>query len=669
MLEFGLFLTGWQSLAATEDPFVGFAGGNSPLFVEAKSGKGERALTTARNKLRWFNDQSFQVEKAANTYRIFCLGGSTTYGHPYDDATSFAGWLRELLPEWEPALQWEVVNCGGISYASYRVAKLMQELVEHEPDLFVIYTGHNEFLEARTYEQLKKASPVLLWLAGLASHTRSYTVASKLIEAVRGGASNDSAQNLLPGEVSTLLDSAVGLEVYHRDDEQQQLVYEHFELNLRRMVEMARQSGAEVILISPASNLAQCAPFKSENKAELKGAALLEWQAAFDEAERLFTEGKFAAAVPAINRAVELDNRHAATLYLRGRILHAMGESKRAKIDFVRARDEDICCLRAPQPIIDIVRKTAHDMNVPLVDFVQWTEESTEDAIPGDALFLDHVHATIDSYQALALQILETMAEQDLVAGKTTTRTSAKSTTLSDEVIAQANKRVHARIDSAQHGVALRNISKVYSWAGKKEDADRIALRALELIPDDPDTIYQAANAHVRLGNIDEGIRLYQRILELMPSYAAAVNASLGFAYAAKGDEDKCIEYYEKALALNPDYSDIHYNLATVFERRGELSDAEEHYTRAITGNEYHYMAQYRLGLVYSLQEKWEAARDQFIRSAELNPTAIEPHLGLGQVMAIMGDPLAARQQFQWVLERAPGNVDAQQELQRLKQR
>ena len=35
---------------------------------------------------------------------------------------------------------------GGVSYASYRVAALMEELVRYEPDLFVIYSGHNEFL-------------------------------------------------------------------------------------------------------------------------------------------------------------------------------------------------------------------------------------------------------------------------------------------------------------------------------------------------------------------------------------------------------------------------------------------------------------------------------------------------------------------------------------------
>ena len=40
----------------------------------------------------------FRTRQPSGTVRIFCMGGSTTYGHPYDDKTSFCGWLRAMLP-------------------------------------------------------------------------------------------------------------------------------------------------------------------------------------------------------------------------------------------------------------------------------------------------------------------------------------------------------------------------------------------------------------------------------------------------------------------------------------------------------------------------------------------------------------------------------------------
>ena len=124
----------------TDDPFVGFAE-NVPQFVETTAADGSVILRTANNKRGLFNYQEFPKEKAGNGYRIFCMGGSTTYGRPYYDKVSFCGWLREYLKAADPLRNWEVINAGGISFASYRVAKLMAELKHYQPDLFIVYSG------------------------------------------------------------------------------------------------------------------------------------------------------------------------------------------------------------------------------------------------------------------------------------------------------------------------------------------------------------------------------------------------------------------------------------------------------------------------------------------------------------------------------------------------
>ncbi len=70
----------------TRDPFVGFDS-RVPLFVEATR-TGHTVLSTAANKLDYFNTQDFSPRKLPGSYRIFCLGGSTTFGRPYDDTVS-----------------------------------------------------------------------------------------------------------------------------------------------------------------------------------------------------------------------------------------------------------------------------------------------------------------------------------------------------------------------------------------------------------------------------------------------------------------------------------------------------------------------------------------------------------------------------------------------------
>ena len=86
-----LAVAGVKPLALTEDPYIGFASGQH-LYIKKKSADGTEVLETNPVKLTHFNFQSFPAKKAAGTFRIFALGGSTTYGHPWRDTTSFSAW-------------------------------------------------------------------------------------------------------------------------------------------------------------------------------------------------------------------------------------------------------------------------------------------------------------------------------------------------------------------------------------------------------------------------------------------------------------------------------------------------------------------------------------------------------------------------------------------------
>ena len=242
LLEISLALWGVEPVLYAEDPYVGFAG-NIPLLVEEKAADGQVRMVTAPNKIKWFNKQRFPKKKPSGTYRIFSMGGSTTYGRPYDDALSFSGWLREFLPAADPSRQWEVINAGGISYASYRVTVVMEELARYEPDLFIIYSGHNEFLERRTYRNIIEAPKPLTAVGGLVSRTRLYAAGRKVLAAARKRPPDPkNAETLLKGEVDAMLDHAVGPEDYTRDSALWEQAIAHYRFNLNRMIDIARSA-------------------------------------------------------------------------------------------------------------------------------------------------------------------------------------------------------------------------------------------------------------------------------------------------------------------------------------------------------------------------------------------------------------------------------------------
>src|SRR5262245_60049911 len=106
--EAALRLADFAPLAERRDLYVS-SEPPSPLFVPVTGAQSEW-METAPAKRRFFNLQRFPRHKAPGTTRVFCLGGSTTYGHPYDDHTSYCGWLRAFLAAADPGRTWEVIN-------------------------------------------------------------------------------------------------------------------------------------------------------------------------------------------------------------------------------------------------------------------------------------------------------------------------------------------------------------------------------------------------------------------------------------------------------------------------------------------------------------------------------------------------------------------------------
>jgi len=437
-----------------DDPYVSFAG-LRPLFVLDSTGT---RFETAEERLICFCPQSFAATKPPETFRVFCLGGSTVQGRPYSTETSFTTWLKLNLRAARPETDWEVVNCGGISYASYRLVPIMQELLKHEPDLFIIYTGHNEFLEDRTYRPLKRMPHALLRLHQVMLNLRSYSLAHQFFSSRRAQGTGDgrSSKPVLPTEVQARLDFSDGLDSYHRDDVWHQVTIEHFRHNLQTMVRMSRGAGVPVILVNPVTNLKDCPPFKSQFRIDLsererervvelwEQAGKLGWADAYDK-------------VALLEQAAALDNRHAGLLYLIGKCYEYIGRSTEAKSWFLLAKEEDVCPLRILEPMHDAILDIAAQHRVPLVDARMLIEERTKDGVPGDEWLLDHVHPSIAGHQLIADSLYQAIEDMELV------RTPQNWRTTRDELW----QRHLLSLNENYYAQGLTRLQRLHNWSRK----------------------------------------------------------------------------------------------------------------------------------------------------------------------------------------------------------
>jgi tetratricopeptide (TPR) repeat protein len=618
-----LLLLGIQPGVATADPYVAFERG-VPLFVERAGDDGRAILVTAENKRAYFNDQQFPKRKPLGTYRVFCMGGSTTYGRPYDDMTSFPGWLRELLPVADASRDWEVINAGGVSYASYRVVVLMEELAGYQPDLFVIYSGHNEFLEERTYREVRESPPALHRVSALLSHTRTYSLVQTLVKPSK----SDPGPHKMPDEVDALLDHTVGPSAYHRDDRLRKQILENYRFNLVRMIEIARSAGADMLLVVPASNVKDASPFKSQHKDDLSEEQHAEWLQFFERGRSLQAAGRPDEALREYQRAAKIDDRFAELHYRMGQLLLEMRRLAEARIALERALDEDVCPLRVLPEIQEILRETAQEFSIPLVDAEDLLRNECLRRFghnsPGREYFLDHVHPTIETNRLLAETMVERLIDESIIERRTS---------WSEESIEKVAARIEAKIDAEVQAVALRNLAKVLNWAGKHAEAGPLALRAVNLrarrrLPEDPEAFVLAA-AHLKTtGDVDTAISYYQQALRHNPDYVEA-HRLLGAAMVEQGRFDEAGVHFQEAARLEPDDAHAHHMAGAVLAELDRYSEAIEHYRRAdrLTPSDAHI----HFNMAFALEQlgKTDDAARWYRSTLKLNPDDAEARRNL----------------------------------------
>jgi lysophospholipase L1-like esterase len=404
---------GFGAAEVGDDPFVEFAA-SRPLFELLTDGDRYR---TSEQRLGFFRRVEFDRIKPSKEFRIFVVGGSTVQGHPYSVETSFPSCLQTALQIADPSISWNVVNCGGVSYASYRLVPVVQECLQYQPDLVIFCEGHNEFLEDVTYAPIREQSPSRQSIGEASNQLRIVRLLRRMFQSertqqamqrVKDGVDQAVPRTLLTAEVDTILNHDGGLEAYHRDDRHAETVVEHFRTNLERMHRLCENHGVPLLIVQPPSNLADCPPFKSEFSSETTdelrrriGQKLLE--------ARSLSRASTTDAIAVAKEAVQLDPRFAASCYELGKLQLAYHDFEAARESLQRACDEDVCPLRMTSPLVQAMQETVTQFQIPLLNADDLLRGMSRNGVIGYDLLVDHVHPSFRGNEEIGIAIADWM--------------------------------------------------------------------------------------------------------------------------------------------------------------------------------------------------------------------------------------------------------------------
>lgn len=357
--------------------------GNLDLFIKPEVFDGRIVIPNPEFTGRYFfnvrtmpnpSTDTFLAVKPENGYRVFVMGGSTTNGYPYGYNATFSRVFRDILQDTAPDRYIEVINVATSAINTYTLYDQIDEILSFEPDLILIYSGHNEYYGAlgvgssetfgafpgfiRTFLKLQRYKTFLLVRDGITNF-------SAWLARIRG-------QQGTPTE-GTLMQRMVGQQQIPLDGRLYELGKLQYQSNLNAIIRKFERRNVPVMLGSLTSNLIDQKPFISvpfENHPPA--------DEVFQRAVRSFQAESFEVALE----------------------------------DFIYARDLDALRFRAPSSFNQIIQETSNRFsNVHYVPIKEAFQEASEHGLIGYNLMLEHLHPNYTGYHLMGMTFFEAFVE------------------------------------------------------------------------------------------------------------------------------------------------------------------------------------------------------------------------------------------------------------------
>lgn len=162
---------------------------------------------------------------------------------------------------------------------------------------------------------------------------------------------------------------------------------------------------------------------------------------------------------------------------------------------------------------------------------------------------------------------------------------------------------------------------------------------------------YRGNFALYALGETDRAIDFYQRALKIDPDFVLA-RYDLAVTYRGMGEVDKAIAEYEKVLKINPRFPEALSNLGGQYFRKGDVPQAVAHFQKAIEVYPNFIQALSNLGAALNKQGNSKQALPHLKKALALDPEFAVAYFNLGNAYFAIGNLDEAETAFNNAVEK-----------------
>ncbi len=547
----------------------------------------ERYFSAGSPMIPDLKPSTFRRVKDKSVFRVFCVGESSMAGTPYEMSATIPALLRTQLRHLDPGRTIEVVNFGASAVNTNVIADLMPSLLALQPDLILLYAGHNEFYgpDGVGASWIERQLPVL---TEYKYRARGLVLIRLFQHALRDLAPRRQERNLMK-QVSQ------GMRVELESAEAQRIFF-RFQENLRRIFREARREGIPVIASDVASNLS-FPPFAYREEEGFDGIPLMFASARYADLETLLAGFR------------SRDSTNGFIEYWSGRTAVATGDSRRGAALLRRAKDYDLLKFRAPEMTNVTLRRVCTDEGVPCLSADSLLCALSPRGITDSALFCEHLHPNVRGYDQITRLFAREILRENLLPG-------ADGGSL---LPFDPDSLSIPWLDMAYAELSLRNLTEHWPFTG----------------------------VHLRMTSFDTADGPRQQIaIDLYNRTVGWDEASSRFVEYAlrKGLYPDAIRMLSALLAEHPERSSLHYTLANVWKSAGQPGRALKEYMRAIVLKSDFASGYVEAGLLENNMGEFESAEEHLKRALQLTGDQGIPALrgriyyGLAAIRANKGD-------------------------------